>query len=252
MLACLAVPLGAEGARAGKVIEGELAPVRKKDEPLVYATYAPAGHKGDKPVPLIIAVHAGRGTAKHFVGFLRSVAEANGAILAGPQGFREVIGADGYWWKGDTGDLLAIDRLIAHMKKHNKIDANKVTLIGLADGAELALKWAFAKRKRKLHGLIAVNFLWKGISPHRTKGLKVCLFASNDAKEKKASLRAHAEKGHKALERVKIPTVLRIMPGSSRSFFHRWDSEFRKAFQWFDGTLDWPKALADAEKPKDG
>lgn len=251
----LAAPLSARPAQPGAVIEDELAPKRKRAAPLVYAMYAPVGHKGDKPVPLIIAVHGGRGTAKHFVGFLRSVAEANGAILAGPQGFREIVGAEGYWWKGDAADLAAIDRLIEHIKKNNKIDPKKITLIGLADGAELALKWAFAK-KRDLQGVIAVNFLWKGITPRLQKGLKLCLFASRDAKEKRASLRAHAEKAQKALERAKMPAVLRIMAGSSRSFFHGWDREFRKAYRWFDDAFDWPKKIASQErtpkKPNDG
>ena len=34
------------------------------------------------------------------------------------------------------------------------------------------------------------------------------------------------------------------MPGASRSFFHGWEKEFKKAYQWFEGKLDWPAELA--------
>ena len=66
--------------------------------------------------------------------------------------------------------------------------------------------------------------------------------ASAEAKEKKAKLADHAAKAQKALAR-KYEVVLRIMPGTSRSFFWGWEKEFRNAYKWFEGTLDWPKEL---------
>ena len=87
--------VAAQGGR-GKVVEGE---IEGKPDPLAYAVYVATTAPKDKPAPLILAVHAGQGSARQFVGFLRSLAEANGAILAGPRGLRELIGADGWWWK---------------------------------------------------------------------------------------------------------------------------------------------------------
>jgi len=234
----------------GKVVEDELPPAKKRGDPLVFAVYLPTGYDSKKPAPLILAIHAGRGTARQFTGFLRPLAEAQHAVLVSPQGFREVIGADGYWWKGDKAEMAALTRLLEHMKKKYSVDEKRVTLVGLADGAELGFRWAFSKGRRGLQGIIALNFLWKMKSVRAPKGSKVCLIASRDAKEKAASLKAEAEKASKALTRAKCASVLRVVPGSSRSFFSGWEKEFRFAYEWFNGKRDWPKELAEAAAPE--
>jgi predicted esterase len=241
----------AQGALPGKVVVDELAPKTKRDDPLVYAVYAPMSYKDGKPAPLMLAIHAGTGSARQFCGFLRPAAEAQGALLVCPQGFREVVGADGYWWKNDKAEWAALDRLLAHAKKTYHVDETRITLVGLADGAELGLHWGLAK-DRGLQGIIALNFLWKlKGSPRASKTLKVCLIASAGAKEKKAMLADHAAKAHKALVRAKQPVVLRVVPGTSRSFFHGWETEFRNAYKWFGGTLDWPAELAKKQKQEE-
>lgn len=227
----------------GKVVDGELPAANRRDDPLAFATYLATTAPKDKPLPLILALHAGKGTARQFVGFLRSFAEAQGALLAGPRGLRELVGADGYWWKGDRKETAALDRLLAHLLETRRIDPKRITLVGLADGAELGLKWAM-KKKRGLQGLVLVNFLFKPGSWSALRGTKVCVFACRDAKEKKHSLSQHAEATAASLARGKVACVLRIMPGASRSFFHGWEKEFRKAYQWFEGKLDWPSELA--------
>ncbi|MHC4548302.1 MAG: hypothetical protein ACYTEZ_05940 [Planctomycetota bacterium] len=250
-LLCCA-PVLAQGS-PGKVTEDELPPLKKKDDPLVFAVYLPTAYDGKQEVPLILALHGGRGTARHFAGFLRPLAEAQGALLACPQGFEEVVGAEGYWWKGSKTEMAALDRLVAHLRQRYRIDAKRISLVGLADGAELGLRWALGK-DRGLSGLVALNFLFKLKGSLRpAKQLKICLIACRDAKEKRASLKEHAAKAHQALVRAKAPVVLRVVPSSSRSFFHGWEKEFRKAYQWFNGQRDWPKELAEARVPaKDG
>jgi len=228
----------------GKLVEDELPAIRKKrGDPLVYAIYAPTKWDPEKPAPLILAIHAGTGNAKQFTGFLRSLGEAQGALVVGPQGFREVVGADGYWWKGDSKEMATFDRLLKHVKKNYKIDLQRVTMVALADGAEIGLKWAMAK-DRGLQGIILLNFLWKKPPLRAKKELKTVLFACAKAKEKSAFLAKHAAQAEGAFKKQKRPVVLRIMPGKSRSFFYGWDKEFRKAYQWFEGELDWPKELA--------
>jgi predicted peptidase len=235
---------------AGKVFEGVLEPLTKKGDPLVYAVYAARSYKGKKPVPLVIAIHGGRGNARHFATFLKPLAESQGAILVCPQGFEEIAGADGYWWQGNRTEMAALDRLLAHARKRFKVDPERITLVGLADGAELGMRWALGK-DRGLQGVIALNFLWKLKGTLKApKELKLVFFASRDAKEKTASLKKHAEKATKVVRNAKYPVVLRIMPSSSKSFFHRWDEEFRKAYEWFDGKRDWPKELAPPPKKK--
>jgi hypothetical protein len=149
--------------------------------------------------------------------------------------------------------MAALDRFVAHIRKRYKIDAKRISLLGLADGAELGMRWTLSGKDRGIYGLVALNFLFKFRGSVRPpKQLKICLIASRDAKEKRASLREHAEKTQKVLARAKAPVVLRVVPGSSRSFFHGWENELRKAYQWFDGKLDWPKELEAAEAPKKG
>ncbi|MFQ5844604.1 MAG: hypothetical protein ACE5JG_06395, partial [Planctomycetota bacterium] len=84
------------------------------------------------------------------------------------------------------------------------------------------------------------------------KTLKIVLAASRDAREKKAELRVHAQHAYQRLRQKRYPLVLRIYPGSSRSFFHGWQNEFRTAYEWFDGVRDWPAELAAAEEREDG
>jgi len=246
VLVLLASPLLAQ-QKPGKVVDDELPPAKKRGEPMVFATYLATSAKKDAKLPLMLALHGGRGTARQFASFLAPAAEAEGALLVSAQGFEEIVGADGYWWKGDAKEMDALDRLVEHVRAKYPVDPERFTVIGLADGAELAIKWAVEK-DRGVKGVIAVNFLWKRPgTPRAPKSLKFCLIASRDAKEKLASLAEEAEKTKQALERAKYPVVLRIVPGSSRSFFHGWEKEFRNACAWFEDRLDWPKELAEAE-----
>jgi predicted esterase len=223
-------------------VDHELPAAGKKDPPIVYATYRATSAKGEK-LPLILALHAGTKDARQFASFLMPAAEAQGALLVAAQGFREVVGADGYWWKGDAEEQAMLDRLVDHVRKTYPVDEARFAVIGLFDGAELGIKWALEK-DRGVKGVIAVNFLWKppGV-PKAPKTTKFCLIASKDAKDKMASLAEQAEKARKALEGAKYPAVLRIVPGESRSFFHGWEKEVAKAISWFDGKLDWPKEI---------
>jgi len=138
-----------------------------------------------------------------------------------------------------------LDRLVEHVKKTYPVDGERFSVIGLFDGAELGIRWALEK-DRGVKGVIAVNFLWKPPgTPKAPKTTKFCLIASKDAKDKMANLAEQAEKARKALEGARYPTVLRIVPGESRSFFHGWEKEVGNALSWFDGKLDWPKEIEE-------
>jgi len=242
LLLLLPAPLLLGEEKAGTVVEHELPAAGKKDHPIVYATYRATSAKGEK-LPLILALHAGTKDARQFANFLMPAAEAHGALLVAAQGFREVVGVDGYWWKGDAEEQAMLDRLVDHVKKTYPVDEARFFLIGLFDGAELAIEWAVEK-DRGVKGVIAVNFLWKPPgTPKAPKTTKFCLIASKDARDRMASLREQAEKARKALEGARYPAVLRIVPGESRSFFHGWEKEVAKALSWFDGKLDWPKEI---------
>jgi len=216
----------------GVVTDGELSgPGGKK---FAYAIYKARSAKADAKLPVILALHGGGDTARRFAGFLYSAAELQGGILVCPQGLRPVKGTEGFWWKGDAEEEAMLDALLAHVREKLPVDRSKLTVMGLADGAEFAIRWAVEK-DRGVKGVIALNFLWKPPGPPKApKDLKFCLIACKDAMEEKKSLAEHAEKAAKAIEGAGFPVLLRIVPGKSRSFFHGWENDFAKALSWFD------------------
>jgi len=246
LLALLLLPapllLGQE--KAGVVVDHEIPAAGKKDPPIVYATYRATSAKGSEKLPLILALHAGTKNARQFASFLMPAAEAHGAFLVSAQAFREVVGAEGFWWKGDAEEQAMLDRLLDHVKKTYPVDETRLYVIGLLDGAELGIKWALEK-DRGVKGVIAVNFVWKPPGPPKApKTTKFCLIASRDRKDKMASLAEQAEKARKALEGARYPALVRIGPGAE-VFFHGWDREVGKALSWFDGKIDWPKEIEE-------
>ncbi|HEX5135530.1 MAG TPA: hypothetical protein VFY93_01030 [Planctomycetota bacterium] len=246
LLLLLPAPLLLGEDKAGTVVDHEIPPAGKKDPTIVYATYRATSAKADAKLPLILALHAGTKDARQFASFLMPVAEAQGALLVSAQAFREVVGAEGYWWKGDAEEEAMLDRLLDHVKKTLPVDEARVSVIGLADGAELAIKWAIEK-DRGLKGVIAVNCLWKPPgTPKAPKTLKFCLIASKDRKDHMVSVVEQLQKAQSLLNKARYRTVLRIGSGDG-TFFHGWEKEVAKALSWFDGKLDWPKEIEEEQ-----
>jgi predicted esterase len=253
-LLLLPAPLLLAQGKPGVVTDFELPPAGKKDPTVVYCVYRATSAKGEGPFPMILALHAGTRNAHQFATYLMPVVEAQGAILVAAQGFREVVGAEGFWWKGDAEEQAMLDRLVGHARTTLPVDPKRLTVVGLFDGAELGIKWALEK-DRGVRGVIALNFLWKqpGAPKAPKKDLKFCFIASKEAKDKLVSIAESAEKARKAVAGAGYAVVLRIVPGASPTLFDGWENEFRKAFEWFDGKLDWPKQLAEAKaSEKDG
>lgn len=246
---CLLLLAALAASALARVEEGELAPASKRDDPMVYAINTPHDYDKEKPAPLILALHAGRGTAKQFATFLTPLAEAQGAVVACPQGFEEIIGADGYWWKVSADEVVALDRFIEHVRKSYKCDPERFYVLGLADGGELGARFTLGK-DRGVRGLILLNTLWRFEGqPRPGKDLRVVVGACRDAQEKTEKLKDHAERAYKALTNVKVQALLRLYPGSSRGMFGEWEEEFRKSFEWFTGKRDWPAELAAPPPP---
>jgi len=248
-----AVALATAAAWAGDaptgLVEGELAPAAKGQEPLVYAIFLPRSYDPSKPAPLLVALHGGTGTAAQIANFFQTFAEAHGAIIAAPQGSQEIVGASGYWWESSAAEIASLERFLVYVKKTYAVDASRVVLFGLADGGELAARFALGK-DRGLRGLILLNILWRFEGQVRApRTLKVVAIGSRDAVERKAKLGEQAEKARDAIARAKVPVVARVIGGESKTFFHGWEDEFSKAMEWFQDKRDWPKELAAAAPP---
>ena len=233
----------------GKIVECDLPPVKKRGERVEYAIYLPRAYKKDKPAPLVLAVHGGRATGAKMASFLKPMAERQGAILACPQAFEEFMIGGGRWWRGDKEERAALSAVLAHVKKTYSVDPSRVSVIGLADGGETAFKWAMMK-DRGLSGFVMLNMLYKKPSQSRAKKtMKIYVAASEEAFEKTEKLADHAKRAHQGLRMMRYPIVLRLHKGRSNSFFHGWEEEFHKAFEWFSGKRNWPKELARASVP---
>ena len=240
-----------EAAVPGKIFESDLPPVKKGGARVEYALYLPRAYKKDKPAPLVLAVHGGRATAAKMASFLKPMAERQGAILACPQAFEEFMIGDGRWWRGDKEERDALSAVLAHVKKTYSVDPTRVSVIGLADGGETAFKWAMMK-DRGLSGFVMLNMLYKKPTKTRAKKtMKIYVAASEGAMVKTDNLADHARRAHKGLRMMRYSIVLRLHKGRSNSFFHGWEEEFNKAFEWFAGTRNWPKELARASVPRD-
>ncbi len=246
LIALLLTPAFAQDARPPSgIVEGELAPKKKTGDALLYAIYLPRSFDPQAPSPLIVAVHGGRGTALQFAKYLRYFAESQGAVLACPQAYEEIIGvgADGTWWRGSANEVKALERFVAFVKKKYRIDRDRVTAIGVGDGGQLAARWALSK-DRGLQGLVLVNSLWKLRGTMRAKKTtKIYIAASKDGQDKEGPLSRFAARAAQTLRKQKYPLVKKLYPGKSRSFFHGWEEDFGKAYEWFNGKRDWPKEL---------
>ncbi|MCZ6574403.1 MAG: hypothetical protein O7C98_14695 [Planctomycetota bacterium] len=246
LIALLLTPAFAQDARPPDgIVEGELKPKKKTGNALLYAIYLPRSFDPQAPSPLIVAVHGGRGTALQFAKYLRYFAESQGAILACPQAYEEIIGvgADGTWWRGSANEVKALERFVAFVKKEYRIDRDRVTAIGVGDGGQLAARWALS-RDRGLQGLVLVNSLWKLSGTMRAKKTtKIYIAASKDGQDKEGPLSVFAARAAQMLRKQRYPLVKKLYPGKSRSFFHGWEEDFGKAYEWFNGKRDWPKEL---------
>ncbi len=136
-----------------QTVEGTLRTADGRDR--TYRVYVPSSAKPGEPVPLLVAMHGGLGSASQFEensGF-DGVAEANGFIVVYPDGVGSAIKDDlGQTWNGgdccgpamnqNVDDVAFLRQLVGQMQQTYTIDADRVYAAGHSNGGIMAYRLA--------------------------------------------------------------------------------------------------------------
>jgi phospholipase/carboxylesterase len=102
----------------------------------------PAGHRADRPAPLVVLLHGAGGHARGVVALLEPLARALGdALLVAPES------RDATWdvIASDLGpDVEALDEALARVFERHAVDPRRVAVAGFSDGASYALTLGLA------------------------------------------------------------------------------------------------------------
>ncbi|MBN1208637.1 MAG: phospholipase [Myxococcaceae bacterium] len=103
--------------------------------------YVPAGYGADRPAPLVVMLHGAGGHARHALGILQEIADAQGFILLAPE-------SRGSTWdviiENYGPDVAFIDQALAHVFERYAVDPARVAIGGFSDGASYALSLGIA------------------------------------------------------------------------------------------------------------
>ena len=115
-----------------------------------YVLYVPDSYDEDNPVPLVLNLHGGSGTAtgQSYVSEMDQVADSAGFIIVYPQG--SFVNGYSYWnsmiategSKGTADDVGFISILIDEISSNYNIDLNKVYACGFSNGGDMAISLA--------------------------------------------------------------------------------------------------------------
>lgn len=98
--------------------------------------YIPSGYRPDTPTPLIVMLHGAGGDARGGINPLLDRADRAGTILLAPDSrdrtWDVILGRFG-------PDVSYLDRALAHVFDHYRVDPNRVAIGGFSDGASHAL-----------------------------------------------------------------------------------------------------------------
>jgi polyhydroxybutyrate depolymerase len=140
-------------APAGRTIEGTLATPDGRER--TYRVYVPASLVPGVPVPLLVAMHGGLGSAAQFQdnsGF-DGVAEANGFVIAYPDGIGSPVKAGfAQTWNGGyccgpavvqgVDDVAFLRQLVAELQRTYVIDPARIYAAGHSNGGIMAYRLA--------------------------------------------------------------------------------------------------------------
>jgi phospholipase/carboxylesterase len=99
-----------------------------------FSLYVPESYDPSEALPLIVALHGGSGNGREFVWTWLREARSRRCILLAPT-------ARGSTWSmmGPDVDHAALLSMVAYVREHWTVDAGRILLTGLSDGATYAL-----------------------------------------------------------------------------------------------------------------
>ncbi|NBC09200.1 MAG: hypothetical protein GVY26_18565, partial [Bacteroidetes bacterium] len=116
-----------------------------------YVVHEPAAYDDQAPLPVVLVLHGGGGSAQVTQNFtmMNPVADANGFLAVYPQGYTE--NSSGFVWadgRGTAADAEGIDdvgfvgRLIDSLQLQYKIDTTRVYACGFSNGGFMTQRLA--------------------------------------------------------------------------------------------------------------
>jgi len=138
------------GEAVGEVVHGSLATADGRTR--TYRLYLPTERADD--APLVLALHGGTGNGDQFArssGY-DGLAEANGFVVAYPDGTPTAMGPRNLVWNGggccaaavaqDVDDVGFLTRLADELAEEHGLDAGRVLVVGHSNGAMMGLRLA--------------------------------------------------------------------------------------------------------------
>jgi polyhydroxybutyrate depolymerase len=107
-----------------------------------YLLHAPPGHSGDRPVPLVIAMHFYPGSAAALQAMIGMDAKADqhGFLVAYPEGVNG--GFNALICCGAEDDVAFLKALTDHLITARRVDADRVYLAGISNGGDMSFRAA--------------------------------------------------------------------------------------------------------------
>lgn len=94
-----------------------------------FSLYVPEYYDGSEAVPLVVALHGGSGHGRSFLWTWLRDARSRGAIVV------SATSREGTWsLMGPDVDSDNLDAIVAHVREHWQIDAERILLTGMSDG----------------------------------------------------------------------------------------------------------------------
>ncbi len=125
-----------EGVRVG-ILE---APGEKETDRGGFALYVPEHYRGDRDLPLVIALHGGSGHGRDFLWTWLREARGRGFLLLAPTSVGPTWSLDAPWRDGDR-----IAAMVEFVAERYRVDRQRVLATGLSDGATFALLWGLGE-----------------------------------------------------------------------------------------------------------
>ncbi len=191
----------------------------------------PDGHDPDRPAPLIIALHGYGDRPENHPRVWGPAADDFGAILAVPQGGRQVGG--GFGWSGVEEAEVVLDRVLREVDDRFVIDRSRIVLAGFSQGAYLAMALG-VRHPELLTGVIpmAGAYVPEIDAPPPAEGHEPRYYFIAGSRDRAVTDMRRAAKDFRA---AGYAATLRILPGIGHASPDPAGGELNTALRWVMG-----------------
>jgi phospholipase/carboxylesterase len=191
----------------------------------------PKGHDPDRPAPLIVALHGYGDRPENHPGVWVPAANDFGAILAVPQGGRQVGG--GFGWTGVEEVEAVLERVLAEVSGRFTVDRSRIVLAGFSQGAYLAMALG-VRHPELLAGVIpmAGAYIPEIDAPPPAEGREPRYYFMAGSQDRAVTDMRRAAKDYRA---AGYAATLRILPGIGHASPDPAGGELSTALRWVLG-----------------